>query len=96
MALHPIPMPGTGIDRKHRTEKVSPGDLIVVYFDNEVSYTYTQTPPAPVALTPQLPSGTFYSGDFIGPFIVGDYPGTEIKIEYIDGGSDKKVTIKIN
>jgi hypothetical protein len=92
MAFHPIPMPGTPLTRN---ENVNPGDTIIVYFDNQVSYTYTQTPPAPPALTPQLPYGTFYPGNFIGPFTVGNYPKTVIKVTYTGGGASSTLTITI-
>jgi hypothetical protein len=95
MALHPIPMPGTPLQKIHN-ENVNPGDAIIIYFEQQISYTVTQKPPAPPsALTPQLPYGTFFSGDYIGPFIVGNYPGTVITLTYNAGGSSLTLTITI-
>lgn len=89
MALHPIPMPGTPLSRN---EDVYAGDAIIIFFEQQVSYTVSQDPPGSSALSPQLPYGTFFPGDYIGPFVVGDHHGTVITLAY--SGATFTITIK--
>ena len=91
MGFHPIPVPSRPI---HSSYCVPYGDAILILFEQEVTYTCTQTPSSPSAFSPQLPFGTFFAGDFIGPFTAGNFNAT-VTINYKIGGSPGSVTINV-
>jgi hypothetical protein len=89
MAMHPIPIPGAPLDDVVCVEY---GDRVIIFFEADATYTYTQTPSP--AFSPQLPYGTFFEGDVLGPF-TAEYLTSTTVISYTAGVSKGTITINV-
>jgi hypothetical protein len=95
MAFVPIPMPTKPLSLS-KPIPVSSGDAIFIYFEEQVTYTEVEDPKSspPVAFSPALPFGTFFNGDYIGPFVAGNSK-VVVTITYYVGSSTDKNTLVI-
>ncbi len=95
-AAHTIPIPNPTL-KSIMTIPVRGNDIINVVFNDEVSYVYQQTGAAsPLAFSPQLPFGTFFTGDTIGPLTVTDQLTATVTISYIIASSGSKGSVVVN